>query len=65
VVAFRPVGRVVAAPGWVLRALDKGGAELPRLALVADLLLDPTETIASVAQKVGYRSAFALSTASA
>src|SRR5262249_25077970 len=34
-----------------------------RLALAADLLLDPTETIASVAHKVGYRSAYALSTA--
>jgi AraC-like DNA-binding protein len=34
-----------------------------RLALAADLLLDPRETIASVAAKVGYRSAYALSTA--
>jgi AraC-like DNA-binding protein len=34
-----------------------------RLALAADLLLDPTETIASVAQKVGYRSSYALSAA--
>ena len=34
-----------------------------RLALAADLLLDPTETIASVAAKVGYRSPYALSTA--
>jgi len=34
-----------------------------RLALAADLLLDPSETIASVAQQVGYRSAYALSAA--
>jgi AraC-like DNA-binding protein len=34
-----------------------------RLALAADLLLDPGETIASVAHKVGYRSAYALSVA--
>jgi len=34
-----------------------------RLALAADLILDPTETIASVAQKVGYGSGYALSTA--
>jgi AraC-like DNA-binding protein len=34
-----------------------------RLALAADLLLDPTETIGSVAPKVGYRSAYALSAA--
>jgi AraC-like DNA-binding protein len=34
-----------------------------RLALAADLLLDPAETIASVAAKVGYRSPYALSTA--
>ncbi len=34
-----------------------------RLALAADLLLDPAETIASVAAKVGYRSAYALSAA--
>jgi len=34
-----------------------------RLALAADLLLDPTETIASVAAKVGYRSPYALSAA--
>jgi len=34
-----------------------------RLALAADLILDPTETIASVAAKVGYRSPYALSSA--
>src|SRR5215831_1490166 len=34
-----------------------------RLALAADLILDPTETIGSVAQKVGYGSGYALSTA--
>jgi AraC-like DNA-binding protein len=34
-----------------------------RLALAADLILDPTETIASVAAKVGYGSAYALSAA--
>jgi AraC-like DNA-binding protein len=34
-----------------------------RLALAADLILDPTETIASVARKVGYRSPYALSAA--
>jgi AraC-like DNA-binding protein len=34
-----------------------------RLALAADLLLEPGETIASVAPQVGYGSAFALSTA--
>jgi AraC-like DNA-binding protein len=34
-----------------------------RLAFAADLILDPTETIASVAAKVGYRSAYALSAA--
>jgi AraC-like DNA-binding protein len=34
-----------------------------RLALAADLLLDQSETIASVAQKVGYGSAYALSAA--
>ena len=34
-----------------------------RLALAADLLLDPSETIASVAAKVGYRSPYALSAA--
>jgi AraC-like DNA-binding protein len=34
-----------------------------RLALAADLLREPAETIGSVARKVGYGSAFALSTA--
>ncbi len=34
-----------------------------RLALAADLLRDPDETVGSVAQKVGYSSPFALSTA--
>jgi AraC-like DNA-binding protein len=34
-----------------------------RLALSADLLRDPTATIASVAEQVGYGSAFALSAA--
>jgi AraC-like DNA-binding protein len=34
-----------------------------RLTLAADLMLDPTETIASVANKVGYTSPYALSTA--
>jgi AraC-like DNA-binding protein len=34
-----------------------------RLALAADLLLEPDATIGSVAAEVGYGSAFALSTA--
>lgn len=34
-----------------------------RLALAADLLCDPTETVASVARKVGYGTPFALSAA--
>jgi len=34
-----------------------------RLTLAADLILDPAETIESVAQKVGYSSAYALSAA--
>lgn len=34
-----------------------------RLSLAADLLREPEETVGSVAQKVGYRSPFALSTA--
>jgi len=34
-----------------------------RLALSADLLRDPSATIASVAEQVGYGSAFALSAA--
>lgn len=34
-----------------------------RLALAADLLCEPDATVGSVAQKVGYRSPFALSTA--
>ena len=34
-----------------------------RLALAADLILEPGETIASVAARVGYRSPYALSTA--
>jgi AraC-like DNA-binding protein len=34
-----------------------------RLALAADLLCDPTATIAGVARKVGYGSGFALSAA--
>jgi AraC-like DNA-binding protein len=34
-----------------------------RLTLAADLILDPAETLGSVAQKVGYNSAFALSAA--
>src|SRR5262249_56638545 len=34
-----------------------------RLTLAADLILDPTETIGSVAAKVGYGSAYALSSA--
>ena len=31
-----------------------------RMALAADLILDPTETVASVAARVGYGSPFAL-----
>jgi AraC-like DNA-binding protein len=34
-----------------------------RLTLAADLILDPAETIASVAGKVGYGSGYALSAA--
>jgi AraC-like DNA-binding protein len=34
-----------------------------RMALAADLLLDPSSTLDQVARKVGYGSAFALSTA--
>jgi AraC-like DNA-binding protein len=34
-----------------------------RLTLAADLLLDPAETIGSVAKKVGYGSPYALSAA--
>jgi len=34
-----------------------------RLALAADLLLDPGSTLEAVARRVGYSSAFALSTA--
>lgn len=34
-----------------------------RLALAADLLLEPDTTLESVARRVGYSSAFALSTA--
>ena len=34
-----------------------------RLSLAADLLRDPDQTLAAVAQRVGYSSAFALSTA--
>jgi len=34
-----------------------------RLALAADLLCEPEATVGSVAQKVGYGSPFALSTA--
>ena len=34
-----------------------------RLALAADLLCEPDATVGSVAQKVGYSSPFALSTA--
>jgi AraC-like DNA-binding protein len=34
-----------------------------RIALAADLLREPGATLASVAQQVGYGSAFALSTA--
>ncbi len=60
--------RVVMDPPFCIRVEDHAPLSLmavteSRLALAADLLCDPTATVAGVARKVGYGSGFALSAA--